>query len=237
MIDDLTEDAVAAALPGRPVRIYPAVVTTEADALAWAHRGAPPGALVVAGYQVSPRNRAGFLWGTTPDVGIGFSLVLRPALSIHREGWLFTVATTAIAEVAGGDARFLWPDVVLRDGERWAMATVRTEEEEHELAAAVVSVLVPGAEPPRIGLLAELVTAIEERLEADDEETLAEAVERCATLGRSVTARLVPLGPTGERVTGLAVDLKQDGALVLRTREERRLAVRPHAVGILEEAL
>src|SRR5207244_3643314 len=36
LVGDLTVEAVAAALPDRPLRVYPALLSTEADALAWA---------------------------------------------------------------------------------------------------------------------------------------------------------------------------------------------------------
>ncbi len=234
---DLTEERVRWALPGRPVRVYPALVSTEAEALAWAHQGAPEGALVVADYQVSARDRAGFVWETSAGEDLAFSLVLRPELPVHREGGLFCGATGAAAAVAGRDADIEWPDQVRLGGRRWAATTVRTEGEEHDIDVAVLTVLVPRPPGPRDELLGRLVTAIEERLAADEEETRELVVERCTTLGRSVTAHLVPMGPTGQRVSGLAVDIKRDGALVLRTREERRMAVRPHAVGRLEEAL
>lgn len=55
---DLSAHALAEALPGRPVRSYPAMLSTEADALAWARAGADDGAVVVAGYQAAPRELA-----------------------------------------------------------------------------------------------------------------------------------------------------------------------------------
>ncbi|MDQ4130536.1 MAG: hypothetical protein M3133_06040, partial [Actinomycetota bacterium] len=77
-------------MPGRPVRTYPAILSTSADAFAWARAGAPEGALVVADYQAAPRGRAGLPWEVRPGEGLGFSLVLRPELPPEREGWLYT---------------------------------------------------------------------------------------------------------------------------------------------------
>lgn len=57
---------------------------------------------------------------------------------------------------------------------------------------------------------------------------------RCATLGRRVTARLVPMGPGGVVVTGEAVALRADGALALRDDQDRRVAVLPQHLGQLE---
>ncbi|HWH34036.1 MAG TPA: hypothetical protein VNT56_01805 [Acidimicrobiales bacterium] len=57
-VDDLSAGVLAAALPDRPLRSYPAPLSTEADALAWARAGAPVGAVVVADYQAAPRGRS-----------------------------------------------------------------------------------------------------------------------------------------------------------------------------------
>ncbi|MEJ7744106.1 MAG: hypothetical protein WKF73_17135, partial [Nocardioidaceae bacterium] len=51
--DDLGPGAITAALGDRPVRAYPALLSTEAVGMAWAREGAPSGAVVVADYQAS----------------------------------------------------------------------------------------------------------------------------------------------------------------------------------------
>jgi len=55
------------------------------------------------------------------------------------------------------------------------------------------------------------------------------------TLGRHVTALMIPVGPGGPEVTGEAVDVKDDGALVLLTARGSRVAVRPQHLGWLEK--
>ncbi|MDQ3931293.1 MAG: hypothetical protein M3252_00415, partial [Actinomycetota bacterium] len=125
--EDLSPDAVAEALPDRPVRSYPAILSTSADALAWARAGAPEGAVVVADYQASPRGRAGLPWQVRPGEGLGFSLVLRPQLPPEREGWLYTVAASGMADVLGPQTRIQWPDEVVRDDERAGAVGVEVE--------------------------------------------------------------------------------------------------------------
>ena len=99
---------------------------------------------------------------------------------------------------------------------------------------AIVNVLVERAEPPRAALLARLVEAIETRLAEPTAHVLAEYLPRCLTIGRSVRARLVPMSPGGPEVAGTARTSLTDGALVIETDEERRIAVRPQALGVLE---
>ena len=221
---------LARALGDRPFRFYPAVLSTEADALAWARAGGPGGAVVTAGYQVSPRGRAGFEW----DVGKGlaFSLLLRPKLPAAREGWLYTVAVSGLADVLGEDVTIHWPDQVRFGGERLGAVGVHAEPGPVDVDWAVVNVLVEQADPE---LVARIVEAIETRLAAATASVLAAYLRRCETIGQSVVARLVPLGPGGPEVSGKAVSSSLDGSLVIETAEGRRMAVPPQSLGVLEQ--
>jgi BirA family biotin operon repressor/biotin-[acetyl-CoA-carboxylase] ligase len=220
---DLTRQLLEESLPGHALRVYPALLSTEADALAWARAGAPDGAVVVAGYQASPRGRAGLEWRLQPGRGLGFSLVLRPRLPLHREGWLYVVALTALADALSGEPTLAWPDEVRSGGARAAAVAVQTAPGTNGVEWAVVSVLVEDAEPPRAPLLARAIAAV-----------LADCLRRCETLGRRVRARLIPMGPSGTALTGKAVTILADGALVIETDDGRRLAVRPQSLGLLD---
>lgn len=235
--EDLSDAAVFNALGGRPTRTYPAVVSTEVDARGWARAGAPSGAVVVADYQLAPRGRDGRVWEVRPGEGLGFSLIVRPDLPSHREGWPFVPATLALAELAGSDASIGWPDEVRLDGDRWAAVNVETELGPTGVAATIISVHLPTVEHPRTPMLADAVELVEAHLAEPAEDVIEVFTDRCETIGRSVTARLVPMGPAGRTVSGLAVDVNDDGAIVLRDREGRRAAVPPQALGLLEEAL
>lgn len=231
---DLSGDALARVLPARPLRSYPALLSTEADALAWARAGAPDGALVVADYQASPRGRAGWPWEVRPGAGLGFSIVLRPNLAARREGWLYTVATSGLAEALDGETTIEWPDEVRIGGRRAAAVGVQVQPEGNALTWAVISVLVVEATPPRGPLLARVVEAIEARARARSASVLADYRRHCETIGRRVCARLVPLRPGGPNVTGTAVGSLADGALLIEPEDGRRVAVPPPSLGLLE---
>ncbi len=237
LMQDLSPEVVANALPGRPVRSYPAMLSTEADALAWARAGGPEGALVVAEYQAAPRGRAGHPLAMRPGEGLGFSLVLRPQLPVEREGWIYAVAVSGLADVVGEGAAITWPDEVRRGGERVGAVGVQVQLGAEGTEWAVTTVLMEQAYPPRAPLLSEVVDAIEQRYRGDPETVLTDYLPRCATLGRKIRARLIPVGPAGPTVVGLAVDCLLDGALVLETERRSRVAIRPHHLGLLEEAL
>jgi BirA family transcriptional regulator, biotin operon repressor / biotin---[acetyl-CoA-carboxylase] ligase len=235
---DLTHDAVALELPGRALRSYPALLSTEADASAWAREGAPHGALVVADYQASPRGRGGLPWLVRPGRGLGFSLVLRPDLAAEREGWLYTVASCAISDVLWERSlppTIRWPDEVLLEERRVAAVGIHAEPGPGGIAWALVTVLLEDALPPRAPLLARTVAAVERRLTEPTDGLLRDHEARCATVGRRVRVDLVPLGPAGTRVEGLAVGTRADGSLAVETGPGRRIAIPPRDLGRLHE--
>ncbi len=232
---DLSAESLAETLPGRPIRTYPAVLSTEADALAWARAGAPSGALVVAAYQASPRGRAGLPWNVSLEGATAFSLVLRPGLPVEREGWLYTVAVSGLSDAMGADCAIEWPDEVHRGDGRVGAVGIQTELGPGQVEWAVVNVLLCEAAPPRAPLIARVAKAIERRTRASSIEVLAAYTARCRTLGRLLRARLIPLGPGGPEVSGRAVAAKRDGALVFETAKGSRVAVRPQHLGLLDE--
>jgi BirA family transcriptional regulator, biotin operon repressor / biotin---[acetyl-CoA-carboxylase] ligase len=234
-VGDLSEAAVAETLPDRPLRVYPAVLSTHADALGWARGGAPEGAVVVAEYQASPRGRGGLEWTAPQEQSVSFSLVLRPRLPLPREGWLYVVGACGVADVVGDDATVAWPDEIRRAGRRAGAVAVQTEAGPVLTEWAVVSVLVEDAPPPRAAMLARVVRAIESRYRSTTVPVLADYLRRCETIGRRVRARLVPLGPAGPAVVGKAVNVLTDGALVVERDDGARVAVRPQNLGVLEE--
>jgi BirA family biotin operon repressor/biotin-[acetyl-CoA-carboxylase] ligase len=231
---DLSDAALAAALPGRPVRSYPALLSTEADARAWARAGAPAGAVVVADYQAAARGRGGLPWTSRPGRDLGFTLILRPAITPDEEGWLYVAAGLAVLDVVRGDAVIEWPDRIHRAGEDLAHVAAHAGLGAGGVAWAIVNVLMVDAGPPRGPLLARLVAGLE-ALQQPSAHELARFQERCATLGRPVVAHIVPTWPDGVQLAGTAVGVKEDGALVLEEPASgRRIAVRPQHLARLE---
>lgn len=220
----------------REVRAYPAVLSTEAMAMAWARQGAPSGAVVVADYQASPRGRGGLPWTVRPGDGLGCTLILRPELALEREGWPYAAALLGLHDAVADDTAVLeWPDQVhAADGRVLARLGVYAELGPGRTEWVVVTMLVEQASPPRGALLGRLLAAVERRLGQPAAVVLADYLPRCATLGRQVRARLIPMGPGGPEVSGKAVDVLGDGALVVLTAKGNRVAVPPHNLGLLE---
>ena len=229
LTDDLSQEALSAALGARPLRSYAALVSTGSAAHAWAAAGAPGGAVVVAGQQISPRGHAGRPLEDPRGRGLGFSVVLRPSLPAAREGWLSIVALTALSDVFGEGATIAWPDEVRTAGARVCALGVNTRVEGDALLWGILDVLVAEAPPPRGPLLAAVLEAIDVRLAAPAAAVLDDCARVCETLGRRVRVRL--RAGTAPSLEGEAADLLDDGALVLSTAPGTDVPVRPQDVG------
>lgn len=224
-------EALAAVLPDRPLRVYPAVLSAEADAMAWAREGAPAGSLVTAEYQVAPRGRGGLEWEVRPGLDVAFSLVLRPELPEELEGWLYSVVATALSDVLDGSS-IRWPDELHRGEQLLARTGVQTAAEDGRLAWVVVSVLLREVQGPTA--IAAAVQAIQRRLDQDTREVLDDHRSRVSTIGERVRARMVPMGPSGVVHEGEAVGVRNDGGIAIRTGDGSLLRIVPRALGLLE---
>lgn len=233
---DLDAERVRQGLGRREARVYPALLSTQATAMAWAREGAPSGALVVADYQAAPRGRGGIPWSVQQGHGLGFTLIARPELAPEREGWPYVALLLGLYDVVGTEGGDLvWPDTVHdRHAHALAQLGVYVELGPSRTEWVTATVLVPDAAPPRAPLLADVVAALEHRLAEPADRVLADYRPRCTTLGQRVRARLIPMGPGGPQVMGEAVDVLPDGALVLLTDRGNRVAVPPHNLGVLE---
>jgi BirA family transcriptional regulator, biotin operon repressor / biotin---[acetyl-CoA-carboxylase] ligase len=171
-----------------------------------------------------------------PGHGLGMSMILRPHLEAEREGWLYTACLLAVLDAMDDrDLALEWPDRIVRDRATAAAIGIQDDTTTGRVGWAVTSVLVPGAEPPRGDLLARMVDTIDTRLGQDPSVVLDDYRQRCATLGRRVRARLLPLGSAGPVVDGVAVDVTEDGGMTILTDEDRRVVVLPHALGFVED--
>ena len=230
---DLTPEALAKLMPERQLRSYPALVSTGSAAFDWAGSGAPDGAVVVADYQLSARGHAGRPWKVAQGRGLGFSLVMRPTLAAEREGWLYTVVASALAEACGAGATVEWPDEVRLQGGMAAAVAVRTRLGPRGVEWAVVDVLLPNAEAPRGELLRAVLAAIEERRAGAADAIIEDYERRCETIGREVRVRFI--AGTGPKVEGRAVGTLDDGALLLELASGSRGPVRPQDVRGVED--
>lgn len=226
------DEELADAFGDRSVRAWPGVVSIEAAAQAWAREGCVDGAVVVVGYQAAPRGRAGRPWTIDIDADLVLSVIVRPELSADDEGWLYTLATVALTDVTG--SRIRWPDEAVGDDATVAgSVSVYAELGPGRVDWAVVTVLVhaPG---DRASTARRWLDAFDARRNSATDPVVGVHRERSDTIGRRVAARMIPLGPAGPVITGNAVDVAADGALVIETDRASRVAVRPQNLGLLD---
>jgi BirA family transcriptional regulator, biotin operon repressor / biotin---[acetyl-CoA-carboxylase] ligase len=235
--------------------------STNDDALLLARAGAPHGTLVVADCQRSGRGREGRAWHSPPGVGLWFSWILRPNLPLDRAFWLSAAAGVAVAETAARTAGVLatlrWPNDVLVRGRKLAGLLAEGKGEKDriefvilgvglnvnqleadfaaEIAAQATSLRMAGGhELDRSLVLATFIEAFEflyQNVERDQGRTIRrEWLSRATVIGRPVSVTL-PVGV----LEGRAVDLLEDGALVVEDAGGTKREIRAGDVRLLRE--
>ncbi len=230
------------------------VDSTQAVAFTLAADGAADGTAVVADSQAAGRGRRGRRWVDEPGASLLGSIVLRPRLEPARLPGLSLAAGVAVAEAlaraAGLSPRLKWPNDVLLGGRKIAGILLESRVSGAGEGGPVTAVLGIGINlgqrmfPADLGqratsvwlasgrmvdrdvLLAALLNAVGEwrrRLEYRGFATVrARWRELSDTLGRTVTV---------DGVSGVAVDVDVDGALLVHDAEGRRHRVVAGDVG------
>jgi BirA family biotin operon repressor/biotin-[acetyl-CoA-carboxylase] ligase len=211
------------------------VESTQSIAFAIAADGAPDRSVVVADSQAAGRGRRGRSWHDEPGASLLVSIILRPTLAAARLPTLSLTAAIAVAEAlqeaTGLTPRLKWPNDVLVEGRK--IAGILLESRRGAMAPAVVALgigvnlrqrgfpaelaeratsvrLANGREVERDTLLSALLARLDhwrDRLESEGFAPVRERWRALAdTLGRAVSV---------DGVDGVAVDLDEDGALLV----------------------
>jgi BirA family biotin operon repressor/biotin-[acetyl-CoA-carboxylase] ligase len=224
---------------GRVVHAFEEVGSTNDVARGMAEEGAPHGTLVIAEHQTGGRGRHGRAWHSGSGENLTFSLVLRPSLPPKGAAEITLVAAVAlVAELraAGFSAAIKWPNDVLVGGLKVCGFLSEMSAEEGRLRFLVLGVglnvnaarfppelagratslrLVRGEPLPRALLLAAILGSLEGWLDVHAMEGFGPVRERTrewsATLGNEVR-----IEEAGRIVSGLAEDIDESGALLVR---------------------
>jgi BirA family transcriptional regulator, biotin operon repressor / biotin---[acetyl-CoA-carboxylase] ligase len=224
-----------------PVHHFETLDSTNDLAKELAVQGAPEGTVVVAEAQTGGRGRLGREWNSPPGVGLYVSLVLRPMLPpMELPQITLTTAVAvvrAVRRVTGVAPGIKWPNDLLVNGKKLGGILTEMETESDrirhvvvglglnvnnpefppELAATATSLtLTAGGTFSRVNLLKAWLEEFEELygrfLNQGFPEILEEWKGYAVTLGRAVTVRQGP-----REISGQAMDVAPDGALLLRT--------------------
>lgn len=232
MMSDGIEVALAERMPDREIRHYPALVSTEAEARRWAAEGAAAGSVVLAGYQAAPRGRGGVVW-EIPPTGIGFSMILRPALLEHQEGRMYMWGALAVSGLCESPG-IGWPDAVTDEGIPFGTVAVHAMIDLLHVEWAVLSVMLMDAGRVPSKPIARILADLDSWMTRDSTAVRDCYEARLDIIGRDVSAHLMPIGPKGRRIEGRVVGTDEDCALRIETGQGRVTAVRPQHVGLLE---
>jgi BirA family biotin operon repressor/biotin-[acetyl-CoA-carboxylase] ligase len=104
---------------GREITYYPSTGSTNDDLWAlWDAGEAATGRVVVTDKQLSGKGRQGRGWFSAPELGLSFSVLLRPELPVERLGLLSLAMGVAVVDALAADgvsAQLKWPNDILVD--------------------------------------------------------------------------------------------------------------------------
>lgn len=220
---------------GRPVHYFERTDSTNLRAKTLAVAGTPGGALVIADFQTQGRGRLKRVWRSPAGRNLLFSLLLRPRLEL-RSFFRLTMAagvslSRAVEELTGLRPELKWPNDLYLGEHKLAGILTEIAGQAQLLDWAVVGIgLNTNAAPAeekctclasccgrkidRLALLDAFLVRFEALLDEGlpAEEIRAGWLELNQTLGRMVSVE-----DRGGRVSGLAVDVDADGALLVET--------------------
>jgi len=230
----------------------PRVDSTQETVFELAAQGAPDRTVVVADYQAAGRGRRGRAWDAPAGTSLLTSILVRPRATPERWGGYSLVSALAVADalarVARLDARLKWPNDILVGGRKIAGILLESRMPAAGgpgaagaagsiavgigvnlgqrafpagLAARATSVaLETGQAVERDAALAAVLEAFDGWRARFEDEGLAPVRARWLALADTIGRRVSVDG-----VSGVAVDLDVDGALVLEDGERRHRVV------------
>ena len=225
---------------GFNVLYYPEVSSTMDTAKDLARKNCPDFTVVVAGRQTKGRGRLKRRW-LSDDGGLYFTMVLRPDIPVLLSSRVNFLASLTLARVLREmlqiDAAVKWPNDILVDGRKISGMLSELEAETDRVLFISIgmginvnndpSVAEPGAsslkkitgrEISKKMLLDRFLAEFEKRLrKAEFENVISEWKKYTVTLNRRV--KIVTHKEVSE---GLAVDVEEDGALVLELADGTR---------------
>lgn len=208
----------------------------------FARKGTPSGAVCLCETQSAGRGRLDRSWSSPEGRGIWMSVLLRPALSPESMPLVTFCAALAMAETVrsqtGLDARIKWPNDLVITGRKVcgvlleagfdASGTmfvvvgtglnVRRGAYPPELAERAVALEELCQPPSRSVLIAGYLNALEAAVEAVERDGLAGISARYRELSCTLGREVQVFSPA-ETFTGVAADIDEGGALLVRTEQ------------------
>ena len=220
---------------GRTLYIYDEIDTTNEQAKA--NSTSPDGSTFIAEVQTSGKGSRGRNWVSPRGIGIWHSILLKPDISPMEVSQITLVAGLAVCKAIGMNSKIKWPnDIVIGSKKVCGILTemsaevdmvnyvvcgiginVNTESFSKEIEHRATSMYIEsGKKYHRSEIIAKLLNEFEyyykKFLEGGLSTILDEYKENCITIGRDVNVIFKK-----ENVTGKAVDVDENGSLVVET--------------------
>ena len=227
---------------GRIIYFHDAVESTNLLAIELAQQGAPEGTVVLADQQLGGRGRGSRSWHSPAGVGIYCSIVLRPKTAAAKAQFITLMAgvsiVKAIARCTGLSPRVKWPNDVLINERKVAGILLESRMSGRQIDHSVIgfginvnngsadlpedirvkasSLLMELRKPVDRGtLLIDIFSELERLYHVFQDEDFPIILEQwrqsSSTLGQKVR-----IWQKDEATEGIAVDLSEDGGLVVR---------------------
>jgi len=243
-------------------RHYRETDSTNSRARELAAGGAPEGTLVVAEGQTRGRGRRERGWFSPPFLGIYASLVLRPSLPPGEAPRMALLAAVAVAEAVGAstglDATIKWPNDILAGGRKIAGILLELAADmdavDHLIVGVGINVNIPPAAFPeeirplatsvlietgrpfsRVRLLRHCLESFESSYDLFQAEGFAPILARWKARS-GLPGRRVVIRVPGRDLAGVAVDVDENGFLLLRDDQGRDHRIFSGDVTVLPES-
>jgi BirA family biotin operon repressor/biotin-[acetyl-CoA-carboxylase] ligase len=227
---------------GREAVFVRETASTNDLAMGFASEGAPEGTVVAADSQTKGRGRLGRRWASPPGCNVHMSVVLRPALPPRDAPVLTVLSAVSVAEalrdVAGVEAAVKWPNDVLVHGRKIAGILLETRSDTDRVLFAVLGIginvnvridglpeevrksatslsALTGREHSRAEVMAAVLDRLSCRLDELGEKGRGALLDRWRELS-STLGREVRVAEGGISFTGKAMDIDEDGRLIVR---------------------
>jgi BirA family biotin operon repressor/biotin-[acetyl-CoA-carboxylase] ligase len=230
---------------GQQVIYREEVSSTMDEAFRLGVDGASEGTVIIAERQTQGRGRLGRMWVSPAEQGIYLSWILRPALLPAQTPKLTLLTAVAVCEtlsaICGGVVRIKWPNDVLIRGRKVAGILTELHAEVDRVKFVVIglgiNVHIPVEGLPAgatsVGLetnqpvgRAPIIRDFLERFERWYQVALAEGFSSVLKRWKDLSATLgypIRISDRGGWVEGEAVDLAEDGGLLIRDHQGRVL--------------
>ena len=224
---------------GLNIVYYEKINSTQQVASELAATGASEGTIVVADSQTGGRGRIGRSWASPPG-GVYLSIILRPAIKPSEALRFPLIAGVAVAQaieqLTGLKPRLKWPnDIIVKGCKAGGILTemsaetdcinhivigiginVNTESFPDEIRGIATSLKAEcGKEVSRVQLVQDILAQLESLYQVFQVSGFETIRERWKALSNTIGARVSVRGER-EQVEGEAIDIDEDGALILR---------------------